>query len=53
MIYDRYYIAAKKEWEVVLKKYGIHIEECNKFPFGAYFTMNLHDEDVIFYRCGE
>ena len=45
-------LAAKKEWEVVLEKYGIHIEDCNKFPFGEYFTMNLHDEDVIFYRCG-
>ena len=45
-------IAAKKEWEVVLKKYDMNIEDCNEFPFGEYFTMNLHDRDVIFYRCG-
>lgn len=45
-------IAAKKEWEAVLEKYNIDIENCNKFPFGEYFKMNLYGNDVIFYRCG-
>lgn len=45
-------VAAKKEWEAVLEKYSIDIENCNKFPFGEYFKMNLYDNDVIFYRCG-
>lgn len=45
-------VAAKKEWEVVLEKYNIDIENCNKFPFGEYFKINLYGNDVIFYRCG-
>lgn len=45
-------IAAKKEWESVLEKFNIKIENCNKFPFGEYFKVNLYGDDVIFYRCG-
>lgn len=45
-------VAAKKEWKVVLEKYNIDIESCNKFPFGEYFKINLYGNDVIFYRCG-
>ncbi len=45
-------IAAKKEWEAVLKKFNIKIDECNTFPFGEYFKINLYGNDVIFYRCG-
>lgn len=45
-------IAAKKEWEAVLNKFNINIENCAKFPFGEYFKMNLYKEEVIFYRCG-
>ena len=41
-------IAAKKEWEAVLEKFNIDINECNKFPFGEYFKTNLYDEEVIF-----
>ena len=45
-------VAAKKEWEAVLDKFNINIENCETFPFGEYFKTNLYGEDVIFYRCG-
>lgn len=45
-------VAAKKEWEVVLKNYNINIEDCRRFPFGEYFKITLFDKEVIFYRCG-
>lgn len=45
-------IAAKKEWEAVLKNYNLDIKDCKKFPFGEYFKKNLYGENVIFYRCG-
>lgn len=45
-------IAAKKEWEAVLDKFSINIEDCKKFPFGEYFKTNLYGEDVLFYRRG-
>ncbi len=45
-------VAAKKEWKVVLEKYNIEIQNCNKFPFGEYFQINLYGKDIIFYRCG-
>ena len=43
-------IAAKKEWESVLKKFNI--SNCEVYPFGEYFKTNLYDEDVIIYRSG-
>ncbi len=45
-------VAAKKEWEAVLERFNIDINNCDTFPFGEYFKINLYDEDVIFYRCG-
>lgn len=45
-------VAAKKEWEVVLDKYNINIEDCKKYPFGEYFITSIYDREVIFYRCG-
>jgi adenosylhomocysteine nucleosidase/adenosylhomocysteine/aminodeoxyfutalosine nucleosidase len=45
-------VAAKKEWEAVLDKYNINIEDCKKYPFGEYFITNIYDREVIFYRCG-
>lgn len=45
-------IIARKEWEAVLNQFNVNIEDCNIFPFGEYFKMNLYGEDVIFYRCG-
>jgi adenosylhomocysteine nucleosidase/adenosylhomocysteine/aminodeoxyfutalosine nucleosidase len=45
-------VAAKKEWEAVLDKYNINIEDCNKYPFGEYFITSIYDREVIFYRCG-
>lgn len=45
-------IAAKLEWEAVLAKLNIDINECNNFPFGEYFKTNINGKDVVFYRCG-
>ncbi len=45
-------VAAKKEWEAVLEKYNMNIEDCSKFPFGEYFKIHLYGQDLIFYRCG-
>ena len=45
-------VAAKKEWETVLDKFNISLDECTTFPFGEHFKINLYGEDVIFYRCG-
>ena len=45
-------IAAKKEWEAVLNKLNINVDECNIFPFGEYFKTNLYGEEIILYRCG-
>ena len=45
-------IAAKKEWEAVLNKLNININNCSNFPFGEYFKTNIYGEEVIFYRCG-
>ncbi|MBE6814715.1 MAG: 5'-methylthioadenosine/S-adenosylhomocysteine nucleosidase [Ruminococcaceae bacterium] len=45
-------IAAKREWNTVLDKFQINIDECTKYPFGEYFTTEINGENVIFYRCG-
>ncbi len=45
-------VAAKKEWEAVLDRFSVKIENCETFPFGEYFKTNLYGEEVIFYRCG-
>jgi len=45
-------IAAKKEWEAVLKKFNIDIQDCKNYPFGEYFIVNIYGENIIFYRCG-
>lgn len=45
-------VSAKKEWEVILDKFSINIENCDKFPFGEYFRTNLYGENILFYRCG-
>ena len=45
-------IAAKKEWEAVLDKYNINIDECSKFPFGEYFIKKIEEQDILFYRGG-
>lgn len=45
-------IAAKREWNAVLDKFQINIDECTKYPFGEYFTTEINGENVIFYRCG-
>ena len=45
-------IAAKKEWEAVLKKFNINIDNCEKIPLGEYFKTNLYGEEIICYRCG-
>lgn len=45
-------IAAKKEWEAVLNKYNINIDECSKFPFGEYFIKKIEEQDILFYRGG-
>ena len=45
-------VAAKKEWETVLDKFNININQCNTFPFGEYFKTNLYGEEVLIYRCG-
>lgn len=45
-------IAAKKEWEAVLNKLSVSIDDCTKYPFGEYFITNMYDNEVIFYRCG-
>lgn len=45
-------IAAKTEWKAVLEKFNINVENCNKYPYGEYFKVNIYGEDVIFYRCG-
>lgn len=45
-------IAAKKEWEAVLNRFNVRIEDCNAFPFGEYIQINLYGEDVVLYRCG-
>ena len=45
-------IAAKLEWEAVLEKMNIDINNCKSFPFGEYFITNIDNKEVIFYRCG-
>ena len=45
-------VAAKKEWEAVLDKFNVNVEDCEVFPFGEYFKINLYGEDLVFYRCG-
>lgn len=45
-------VAAKKEWEAVLEKYNINLNNCNSYPFGEYFKININNQEVIFYRCG-
>lgn len=45
-------IAAKREWNAVLDKFQMNIDNCTKYPFGEYFATNINGESVIFYRCG-
>ena len=45
-------IAAKREWNAVLDKFQVNIDNCTKYPFGEYFTTEINSESVIFYRCG-
>lgn len=45
-------VDCKKEWETVLEKFSKGVENCEVFPFGEYFKINLYNEDIIFYRCG-
>ena len=45
-------IAAKKEWEAVLEKLNIKIEDCEKFPFGEFCKTNLYGEEIVLYRSG-
>lgn len=45
-------IAAKREWKAVLDRFQINFDSCNKYPFGEYFTTEINDENVLFYRCG-
>lgn len=45
-------VASKKEWEAVLNRFNIKIEDCNVFPFGEYIQLTLYGEDVVLYRCG-
>lgn len=45
-------IAAKREWKAVLDKFQIDLDSCTKYPFGEYFTAQINNEDVLFYRCG-
>lgn len=45
-------IAAKREWKAVLDRFQINLDSCTKYPFGEYFTTEIDDENVLFYRCG-
>ena len=45
-------IAAKREWKAVLDKFQIDLDSCTEYPFGEYFTAEINNEDVLFYRCG-
>ena len=45
-------IAAKREWNAVLDRFQINLDSCTKYPFGEYFTAEINNEDVLFYRCG-
>lgn len=45
-------IAAKREWKAVLDRFQINADNCIKYPFGEYFTAEINDESVLFYRCG-
>ena len=45
-------IAAKREWKSVLDRFHINLDSCNKYPFGEYFTTEINNENVLFYRCG-
>lgn len=45
-------IAAKREWKAVLEKFQIDLDSCTKYPFGEYFTTEINNENVLFYRSG-
>ena len=45
-------ISAKKEWVATLKKFGKSLEDCEKFPFGEYFSTRIKNEKILLYRCG-
>ena len=45
-------VAAKKEWEAVLNKLNIKIDDCEKYPHGEFYKTILFGEEVVLYRCG-
>ena len=45
-------IADSSEWKVVLDYYNIDNCECENFPFGKYFKINLYNKELLFYSCG-
>ena len=45
-------IAASKEWKVILDKYNKTEKDLIDYPYGEYFTININNKDLIFYRCG-
>lgn len=45
-------IASKKEWESVLERFNINVDDCSKYPFGEYFKSHIDGNEAIFYRCG-
>lgn len=42
-------IATKWEWDAALEYYGKRSEECNKYPFGEYFEIEIGNASLIFY----
>ncbi|MBR2402219.1 MAG: hypothetical protein IKB01_05585 [Lachnospiraceae bacterium] len=42
-------IATKWEWEAALEYFSKNKSECENYPFGEFFKMNLADKELIFY----
>lgn len=42
-------IAAKREWSAVLEYFNMTPEQCEKYPFGEYFTIKLNKKELIFF----
>ena len=45
-------IANKDEWKAVLKKFKVNTDDCNIYPYGQYFEIELYEEKLLFYRSG-
>lgn len=44
-------LSTRNEWEVLLKIYNIVEDKIIKYPFGEYFTINIYNKEVLFFRC--